>query len=60
MPYIIEKAPSGSGFLVKNKETGRALEKQGIPEERAERQIRAVLMKEKEKPYPLNKIKTLK
>lgn len=62
MPYLIEKAPSGPGFLVKNKETGHTLEKEGIPKERAERQVRAVLMSEKmkEKPYPLNKIKTLK
>ena len=59
MPYLIEKSPSGPGFFVKNKETGHLLEKEAIPKKRAERQIRAVFMKEKEKPYPLNKIKTI-
>jgi hypothetical protein len=60
MPYLIEKAPSGAGYLVKNKESGRSLEKEGIPRERAEKQIRAVMMHEKPKPYPMNKIRTLK
>jgi hypothetical protein len=56
---MLEKAQNG-GFLVKNKETGRILEKEGIPKERAIAQIRAVYTHEKEKPYPLNKIKTFK
>lgn len=60
MPYMIEKSPSGAGFLVKNEESGRALEKEGIPLERAQRQIRAVYAQEKPKPYPLNKIKSFK
>jgi hypothetical protein len=59
MPYMLEKAHNG-GFLVKNKETGHILEKEGIPKERAIAQIRAVYTHEKEKPYPLNKIKTFK
>jgi hypothetical protein len=57
---MLEKADNG-GFLVKNKQTGRILEKEGIPKERALAQIKAVYSHEKqEKPYPLNKIRTFK
>ena len=58
MPHLIEKSPTGSGFIVKNALTGHALEKEGIPLARAKAQIRAVLANEKpkEKPYPMNKI----
>ena len=62
MPYMLEKAPNG-GVLVKNKETGHVLEKEGIPKERAMAQIRAVYAHERKdssKPYPLNKIKSFK
>jgi hypothetical protein len=59
MPYMLEKAQNG-GFLVKNKQTGHILEKEGIPKERAMAQIRAVYSHEKPKPYPLNKIRTFK
>ena len=55
---MIEKSPTSAGFIVKNAHTGRTLEKEGIPLERAKAQIRAVLANEKpkEKPYPMNKI----
>jgi hypothetical protein len=56
---MLEKADNG-GFLVKNKQTGHVLEKEGIPKERAIAQIRAVYSHEKPKPYPLNKIRTFK
>lgn len=38
MPYAIEK--KGTGYVVKNKETGKEHSKKGIPLKRAEAQLR--------------------